>query len=63
MITIFAAEVVECAVCQGAVKSLDTLLKNKKVDDEIEVLLEKSCNSIPAQYNERVSFYLFDVLL
>lgn len=46
-------EIVECAVCEGCVTSLETFLKDKVVDDEIEKLLEKSCHSVPARYYER----------
>jgi saposin len=47
-------EIVECAVCQGAVTALDNLIQNKDVDTKIEELLEKSCNSVPAKYYEKV---------
>lgn len=48
-------EILECAVCEGSVASLKSLLKNNDVDAKIELMLEKSCQSIPARFYERVS--------
>lgn len=48
-------EILDCAVCQGSVTALEVLVKDKQVDDDIENFLYKSCQSVPARYNDRVS--------
>jgi saposin len=48
-------EVLECAVCHGTVSALDTVLDNAKADDEIDMILEKACNILPAKYNKKCS--------
>jgi len=46
-------EIVECAVCEGSVAALESLLKNKQVDEDIEQVLEESCHEVPARYYQR----------
>ncbi|XP_055602732.1 uncharacterized protein LOC129751295 [Uranotaenia lowii] len=46
-------EIIECAVCQGAVKTVDEILGNKEVDYDIVQDLEKICNTVPSQYFEK----------
>lgn len=60
---IFSVEVIECAVCQGAVQALDSLLDNAKVDEEIKVTLEKACNRLPSQYYKKVSNFILKICI
>lgn len=46
-------EIIECAVCQGAVKTVDDILGNKKIDYDIVQDVEKICNTVPAKYFEK----------
>uniref|UniRef100_A0A336LVF0 CSON002275 protein n=1 Tax=Culicoides sonorensis TaxID=179676 RepID=A0A336LVF0_CULSO len=46
-------EIVECAICEGSVASLESVIKNKSIDFKIENMLEKSCHDIPARFYER----------
>lgn len=46
-------EIVECAVCQGAIKAVDDILGNKKIDYDIVQDVEKICNTVPAKYYEK----------
>lgn len=46
-------EIVECAVCQGAIKAVDDILGNKKIDYDIVQDVEKICNALPAKYYEK----------
>lgn len=46
-------EIIECAVCQGAIKAVDDILGNKKIDYDIVKDVEKICNTIPAKYYEK----------
>jgi saposin len=49
------AEVVECAVCHGAVQALDTIIADPKIDEDIDHVFEKACNQLPAKYNKKCS--------
>lgn len=49
-------EVLECAVCQGSVQALDSLLNNKNIDEDITETLEKACNMLPGEYYKKVRF-------
>lgn len=43
----------ECALCQGIVQALDTYLRDPNVEDEIDELLERACQVLPAkQYTQ-----------
>lgn len=46
-------EIIECAVCQGAIKTVEEILGNKKVDYDIVQDVEKICNTVPARYYEK----------
>lgn len=46
-------EIIECAVCQGALKTVDEILGNKQVDYDIVQDIEKICNTVPAKYYEK----------
>lgn len=46
-------EIIECAVCQGAIKAVDDILGNKKIDYDIVQDVEKICNTVPAKYYEK----------
>lgn len=46
-------EIIECAVCQGTIKTVDDILGNKKIDYDIVQDVEKICNTLPAKYFEK----------
>ncbi|XP_052868178.1 uncharacterized protein LOC128274121 [Anopheles cruzii] len=43
-------EIVECAVCQGAVKSLDELLSDGGLEQHITKYADRICNALPATH-------------
>ena len=47
-------DIIECAVCQGAVYTLDHVLNNEQVDEDIEALVEKICTSFPSKFVKKV---------
>ncbi|XP_058821417.1 uncharacterized protein LOC131683436 isoform X2 [Topomyia yanbarensis] len=46
-------EIIECAVCQGAIKTVDEILANEKADYDIVQDVEKICNTVPAKFYEK----------
>ncbi|XP_058444014.1 uncharacterized protein LOC131425826 isoform X2 [Malaya genurostris] len=46
-------EIIECAVCQGAIKTVDDILANQKIDYDIVQDVEKICNTVPAKFYEK----------
>ncbi|KAG6445744.1 uncharacterized protein LOC115440590 isoform X2 [Manduca sexta] len=46
-------EILDCAVCETVVMAVKKVLSNKKVDDNIVHIIEKSCALLPAKYNDR----------
>jgi saposin len=47
-------DIIECAVCQGAVYTLDHVLNNEQIDEDIETLVEKICTSFPSKFVKKV---------
>ncbi|XP_035780742.1 uncharacterized protein LOC118460493 [Anopheles albimanus] len=43
-------EIVECAVCQGAVKRLDELLSEIQIEQEVSKYANRICNELSAKY-------------
>lgn len=48
-------EILDCAVCETVVMAVKKVLSNDKMDRNIVHIIEKSCNLLPAKYNDRVS--------
>ncbi|KAH9634737.1 hypothetical protein HF086_017520 [Spodoptera exigua] len=46
-------EILDCAVCEAVVMAVRKVLSNDKVDRNIVNIVEKSCELLPAKYNER----------
>ncbi|XP_055542116.1 prosaposin isoform X1 [Wyeomyia smithii] len=46
-------EIIECAVCQGAVEAVDKIIANEKIDHDIVQDVEKICNTVPAKFYEK----------
>lgn len=55
MSCIIAEEILDCAVCEAVVMAVRKVLSNDKVDRNIVHIIEKSCELLPAKYNDRVS--------
>ncbi|XP_052900380.1 uncharacterized protein LOC128306806 [Anopheles moucheti] len=43
-------EIVGCAVCQGAVKSLDELMNGDQLQDHVTKYVDRICNALPAKH-------------
>uniref|UniRef100_A0A182MZT0 Saposin n=1 Tax=Anopheles dirus TaxID=7168 RepID=A0A182MZT0_9DIPT len=46
-------EVVECAVCHGAVEALDELLADGAVTEDVQKYADRICNALPSKYYAR----------
>lgn len=46
-------EILDCAVCEAVVMAVRKVLSNDKVDRNIVHIIEKSCELLPAKYNDR----------
>lgn len=64
-------QVFNCAVCEATLDSIREIMKNPKIDQHYDHVLEKACRGLPAQYKEHVCScfffclrsYVIDVLI
>ncbi|XP_049821569.1 uncharacterized protein LOC109601826 isoform X7 [Aethina tumida] len=51
--TILQGEIMECAVCEGALEAMVKILNNPKADHAVEHVLEKTCRALPKKFRNQ----------
>ena len=54
---LFLESVAECALCQAVVSTVDKLLDDPKVNENIEEVVSKVCKFLPASKQGKVRYY------